>query len=277
MTVFKVAADLLREAASRKWFLLLGVVLTLGLVTLGLSLRLEVVDGALAATRLFGKSMGHGIMSVDVALRPLYQAVSYALFYGGMLFGILGCADFAPTMLSPGRIEQLLSLPVRRWELLVGTFLGVLALSLSAALYGAGGVVVLLGVKTGSWTWRPVVAAMLSMLGFSAVYACMLTTALFLRSASVSAVAGGMVFICGVWAGFRLDIAPAMDAGLPRELFLAVTSVMPRLSTLAIAAADFAGSAPITVKSFPSVVAGVATWALAALCVGIWRFESRDF
>jgi Cu-processing system permease protein len=61
-----------------------------------------------------------------------------------MVFGILSCSDFAPAMLTPGRIEQLLSLPVRRWELLVGTVLGVMALALGAALYGAGGLALLL-------------------------------------------------------------------------------------------------------------------------------------
>jgi len=43
---------LLREAAARKWFLALGAATTLALVLVGAALRLEVVDGALAATRL---------------------------------------------------------------------------------------------------------------------------------------------------------------------------------------------------------------------------------
>jgi Cu-processing system permease protein len=277
MTVLNVALDLLREAGSRKWFLLLGLFITLVLLALGLSLRLEVVDGALAATRLFGKSLGTDIQSVDVALRPVYVAVAYLTFYGGMVFGILSCADFAPAMLTPGRIEQLLSLPVRRWELLLGTFLGVMALALGAALYGAGGLALLLGFKTGAWTLKPVAAALLSMTGFAAVYACMLSVALFLRSASVSALFGGLVFVAGIAAGFRTEIAAALDEGLTRSLFEAVTAALPRLSTLATASAELAGSGAVTVKSFPSVVAGVATWALGALCVGIWRFEHKDF
>ena len=93
-----------------------------------LGLRLEVVDGALAASRLFGGAVGGGIQAVDVALRPLFTGVAYVVFYAGLAFGVLACADFAPTLLAPGRIEHLLSLPVRRAELVVGTFLGVLAL-----------------------------------------------------------------------------------------------------------------------------------------------------
>src|SRR5262249_23980582 len=137
--LFTVAFDLFREAASRRWFLSLGLGITLLLAVLGLTLRLDVVDGALAATRLFGKVLHTDIRSVDVALRPVFRAASYVIFYGGLGFGILACADFAPSLLAPGRIEHLLALPVQRWQLLGGTFLGVLGLSTIFALYGAGG------------------------------------------------------------------------------------------------------------------------------------------
>ena len=130
-----VAGDLLREASSRRWFLALGIGITTLLVVLGFALRLEVVDGALAATRLFGKDVGRGdIRSVEVALRYVYRAVAYVLFYGGLAFGIVACSDFGPSLLAPGRIEHLLSLPVRGFELLLSTFLGVLVLSLIGAV-----------------------------------------------------------------------------------------------------------------------------------------------
>ena len=98
--------------ATRRWFLALGLAITVILFIMGAALRLDVVDGALAATRLFGRELHTNIRSVDVALRPVFQAASYIVFYGGLLFGILSCADFAPSLLSPGRIEHLLSLPV---------------------------------------------------------------------------------------------------------------------------------------------------------------------
>src|SRR5439155_19854827 len=110
-------------------------------------------------TRLFGKDVPSPIMSVDVFLRPIYEGTAYLIFYGGTVFGILACSDFAPSLLSPGRIEHLLSLPVRRWELLLGTFLGVMVISLLGALYGATGLVIILGIKSGYWTIRPLAAA----------------------------------------------------------------------------------------------------------------------
>lgn len=276
-TTLAVAADLLREASKRKWFLGLGIAITLVLSTLGLSLKLDVVDGALAASRLFGHLLGRDIQAVDVAMRPVLQGASYLIFYIGLVFGIVACADFAPSLLSPGRIEHLLALPVRRSELLLGTFAGVLALALAASLYGALGLTVILGVKAGLWTSGPVLSALIASVCFAAIYAAMLTTALFVRQAAVSAGVGFLVFFGGILAGIRADVAPMLDEGFGRSSFLAVTLVLPRLSAVATAAADLAASAPMQVRSLPALLGGVFVFGLGVLALGIFRFEQKDF
>jgi Cu-processing system permease protein len=276
-TVLTIAADLLREAASRKWFLALGIAITLILGTLGLSLKMDVVDGALAGTRLFGKIMRSDIMSVDVALRPVFQAAAYLIFYFGTAFMVLACADFAPSLLSPGRIEHLLALPVRRWHLLAGTYLGVMVLAIIASAYGAGGLTLILGVKTGVWTARPLLAALLGTVSFAAIYAAMLAAALFVRSTALSAAVGGLVFVAGIVAGFRAQIAPMFEAGAGRASFEVVTLALPRVSTLANTSAALAGSEAIDPRGLALLLTGFLVFGLAALALGVWRFEQKDF
>lgn len=272
-----VAGDLLREAASRRWFLALGLGITTALVVLGFALRLEVVDGALAATRLFGKDIHSDIRSVDVALRFVYRAAAYVLFYGGLAFGIVACADFGPSLLAPGRIEHLLSLPVRRFELLLGTFLGVLALSLLGAAYGAGGFTLIFAVKTGYWTLRPVAAAMLASVTFAGIYGAMLTAAVALRSAALSAAVGVVLFVLGIVAGYRDRLDTFFEAGAAREAFRGVTFVLPRVSALADASADIAASAAVKGDVLASQMVGLLVFGLAALALGIHLFEQKDF
>lgn len=274
---FTVAGDLLREAASRRWFLALGIGITAALLVLGFALRLEVVDGALAATRLFGRDVRSDIRSVDVALRFVYRAAAYVLFYGGLAFGIVACADFGPSLLAPGRIEHLLSLPVRRAELLIGTFLGVLALSMMGAAYGAGGFTLIFAVKTGYWTARPVAAALLASVTFAGIYGAMLTASVALRSAALSAAVGVVLFIVGIIAGYRDRLDTFFEAGPAREVFRAVTFVLPRVSALADASADIAASASVNLGVLASQMAGLLIFGLSALSLGIHLFEQKDF
>lgn len=275
---FAVAADLLLEASKRKWFLALAAAITAVLVVLVASLQLEVVDGALAATRLFGKLWrGNGIQAADVALRPVFEGASYGIFYGGIAFGIFACSDFAPSLLSPGRIEAMLALPVRRWELLAGTFLGVLVLALMAALYGAAGLTLVLGVKTGVWTVRPLLAALLAGLGFSTLYAGMLVTALFVRSAAMCASVGAALFGAGILASYRAQIIPLFEPGLGREVFKTASLFVPRIAALADVAARLAGSSKVEPRAVASLLLGFGVFSLSTLAFGVWRFEQKDF
>jgi ABC-type transport system involved in multi-copper enzyme maturation permease subunit len=275
--VLGIAGYVLREAASRKFILafLLGV--TGVLVTLSLSLRIEVVDGALAASRLFGEVMDINIRAVDVALKPVFMAAAGIVFYGGILFGIVACSDFAPSLLSPGRIEHLLALPLRRWHILAGTFLGVMTLALFGSLYGSVGLVLIFGVKTGFWTAGPVMAALLAFVSFAAVYAVMLTTATLVRSSALCAALGGLTLVVGIIASHRTKIAPFIEEGVSRELFKGVTLVLPRLYSLAEAGMNLAASAQLGVQSLSMLLAGVFVFGLGVLALGFWWFEGRDY
>ena len=275
--VLGIAGYVLREAAARKFILafLLGV--TGMLVTVSLGLRIEVVDGALAASRLFGELTNTKIVAVDVALRPVFMAASALIFYVGSLFGIVACSDFAPSLLSPGRIEHLLALPLRRWHILAGTFLGVMTLAVLAALYGSLGLVLIIGVKTGHWTAGPVISALLACVSFAAVYAVMLTSATLVRSPALCAGMGSLTLVLGVLAGYRTKIAPYIEAGVMRESFQAVTLVLPRLSALASAGMDLAASVPLKVQSLPMLLGGVLVFGLGVLSLGFWWFEGKDY
>ena len=276
-TVLAVALDLLRQAAARRWILALGIGVTLALLVLGVSLRMDVIDGALAAASLFGKLFESDVRAADVALRPVFRAAAYVIFYGFSAFLVVACADFAPSLLAPGRVEALLAMPVRRWHLLMGTYLGVVTLSSVAALYGASGLCLILGVKTGVWTARPLAAALLGSLGFSAIYAAMLAAAVVVRSAALSAAVGATVYAAGIVAGYRTPIADALTEGLPRTIFRGVTFFLPRLSRLANEAGHLAGGMPVSLSAFGGVLVGVAAFSAGLLAFAIWLFDRKDY
>jgi Cu-processing system permease protein len=277
--VLAVARDLLREARARRWVLALALGVTGLLLLLGFGLELEVVDGALAASRFFsgGGRPVHEIKAVDVALRPLFEGLSYMVFYGGSVFAIIACADFAPALLAPGRIEHLLALPVRRAELVLGTFLGVIGLMFLGALYGGLGFSLIVWAKAGFFDWGPVSAAAFAALGFTAVYASMMAAAMVARSAALSAGAGAVVLVLGIVAGQRATLSPLFSPGLPRTLFLALTSPIPRISELARHAARVANALPLDGGQVALQVLGTLLFAAAALAAAVALFDRKDF
>lgn len=275
--LFRVACDLLLEAARRKWFLGLFGAITLVLLVLGFSLQLDVVDGAIAGSKLFGSLLFDDIVSTHQVMGGLYMATAYVSFYGGAFFLAIACSDFAPELLAPGRIEHLLSLPVSRWQLLFGTYLGVVALAALGVLYGAGGLTMLLGVKTGVWNVKLLVGSGVGWVGFCALYAVMLTSNFFVRSAALSGALGVVTLILGVVASFRESIAVAMTAGFGRELFSWVMLPIPRLGTLATVSARLAASEPIEGELVSRLLVGCFIFSAALLSVAAYRFERKDF
>ncbi len=277
MTALALAIDLLREARSRRWVLALVAGTTLVLAVVALGLRLEVVDGALAATRLFGGTVSTDVQAVDVALRPLFAGTAYVVFYGGIALGIVATADFAPALLAPGRIEHLLALPVRRWEVVAGTFLGVELLVLGGATYGGAGMVLVLWVKTGVLNGGPLLAALSAATAFAPVYAVMLAASVAARSAALSGGAGLALFVGGIVAGERASLAELFGEGASRATFLAITALLPRLSRLGSLGAHAAESRPIEGLSTLAAVAGSSAFALAVLAFASARFERKDY
>jgi Cu-processing system permease protein len=272
-----VARDLLREARARRWVLALFAGVTLVLVVIAFGLELEVVDGALAAVRLFGDRQGGAIRPADVALRPLFQATAGIVFYGGLVFGILACADFAPSLLAPGRIEHLLALPVRRAELLLGTFGGVLALVLAGALFGGGGLTLIVWVKAGVFNAGPIFAAALAAVTFSAFYAAMLAAAVAVRSAALSASVAGFVYAVGLLAGKRSAIGALFAPGVRRSVFLALSAPFPRLIPIGDAAVALAGGDPLRPAALAAQLAGTLLFAAGLLAVAVALFERKDY
>jgi ABC-type transport system involved in multi-copper enzyme maturation permease subunit len=273
----RVALDLLLEAFRRRWFLALFGAITLVLVVLGASLQLEVVDGLIAGSKLFGAVMSDRMLSVHRVMGAVFTATAYAAFYGGAFFLAIACSDFAPELLAPGRIEHLLSLPLARWQLLFGTYLGVVVLAGLGTLYGAGGLTVLLGVKTGEWSAGLLVGSAVGWVGFCALYAVMLTAALFVRSAALSGALGVVTLILGVVASYRDSIAETLSRGLARSVFSWAMVPIPRLGTLAETAAALAASEPVAWATVSRLLVGTGLFSVALLSVAAWRFERKDF
>lgn len=276
-TIGAVARDVLREATSSK--LMLGLLLIIGLflVALTLSLDLDVVDGALAGSRIFGKAAGSAIVPVDVFLRPAFQALAWVTFYFGLLFGIVATADIAPRLLQPGRVEHLLALPIRRTELVIGTYLGVCAICAIATVSAVGGVSVVLFAKAKMVTVAPAAGAAMAFVAFSAIYAVMMAVGVLFRSAALSAGAGLFTFIMGV-AVSEKNAMLMWTSNKPLRTFLeVVTTPIPNLRALADVGAGAAAGEAVALQAVLPMVGGAFAFAACGVLLAAAIVQSRDY
>lgn len=277
MTVIHIALDVLREAVARRYMIALFATILAGLLLMTFSLNLEVVEGALAGVRLFGKQLGASIVPVDVALRPIFQFLAVFVFYFGLLFGIVATADIAPKMLAPGRVELLLSLPVRRVELVLGTYLGVLIIALLSTSFAVGGVSLVLFWKTSFVTAAPIAGAGMAVLGFMAIYALMLLASSLVRSAALSAGSGLMLYLAGLFTSNREEFLGWFRSGTTRSVLEVVTAPIPRLGTLADVGAQVASGAPLQDGVLLPLVGGVLVFAAAAVAAACFVVSGKDY
>lgn len=278
MTSLYVALDVLSEAIARRYMIALFAVISAFLVLLLFALNLEVVDGALAATRLFGKQVeGAPMIAVDVALAGVFQALAWVVFYGGLIFGIVVTADIAPRMLAPGRVELLLSLPVRRVELVVGTYLGVLAICVLATAFATGGVAAVLFFKAEFFTVAPLAGALGAVLGFMAVYAVMLLAATLVRSAALAAGTGLLFFLGALLTSDRERFLSFFEEGVIRSVLSVVITVLPKLADLAEAGGQAAQGLPILPGTLWAVVGGTIVFAAACIALASFVVSGKDY
>jgi ABC-type transport system involved in multi-copper enzyme maturation permease subunit len=277
VNAINVARDVLKEAFASKFMIGLFAIIGVFLLLLIFSLDLEVVDGALAGSRLFGRAAGTSIVPVDVFLRPAFQALAWVTFYFGLLFGIVATADVAPRFLQPGRVELLLALPVRRAELVVGIYLGVAAICAIATVVAVGGVSLVLFFKAEMVTVAPVAGAAMATIGFLAIYAVMLVVGAVFRSAALSAGSGLAIYILGIAVSEKNTLLMWTTNKAVRTVLDLLTTPVPNLRALADVGAGAGAGEPVAVAAARPLIGSALAFAAFGVVVACAIVQSKDY
>jgi hypothetical protein len=164
------------------------------------------------------KAPREGVDTIDGELRFLFGAVrvqwsSYRdtavrwvqlLLAGGvadtlgLLLALIWTSAFLPAFLEPAAATVLLAKPAPRWMLLAGKFLGVVLLVLFQAGVFVGGTWVALGLATGIWDGRYLLAVPLLVLNFTVFFSFSCLLAVWTRSSTVC-IFGSLLFWALCW------------------------------------------------------------------------------
>jgi ABC-type transport system involved in multi-copper enzyme maturation permease subunit len=116
----------------------------------------------------------------------------------GLLLAVAATAGFIPGFVDPNSALILLAKPVRRWQMLAGKFLGVLAFFTVHALIFVVGTWVAVGIATGVWPSEYLWTLPLAVLNFAMFFSFSTMLAVTTRS-TVACVFGTLMFWLVCW------------------------------------------------------------------------------
>src|SRR6202790_513199 len=182
--------DTFREAFARKIFWVLFGLSTAMILFFLFLLRIDIVEGGLAAVSLFGKTASR-TTDVDRLVRGVYGGIATFLYTWGMFLAVFASAGLIPSVLEPGRIEVLLSKPVSRTHILLGRYAGNVLVVSCNIIYLVLGVWTILGIKTGIWS----AAFLVSIATTSFIFAVLLSVVVLMGVLFESAALATMVTV----------------------------------------------------------------------------------
>lgn len=128
--------DVMREAAARWTLIAYFFLSTLFIIIFASAINLDIVDGALAGAKLFGKEVQmRDTISIEKLVMGTESLFAGVLYLFCTLLAIFATAHLVPRMQDKGTIDLYLSRPVGRVRLLLSRYLAGLILASSNVIY----------------------------------------------------------------------------------------------------------------------------------------------
>ena len=275
MSMLVIARLTFREA-SRRW--ILWVALLLGVLFLAVyGIGVNEIHKDLARS-------GPGMVQRSEMYNFMFMAGLYAVNFLAMIMAVLSSVDTLSGEIASGTIHTLVSKPLRRWEIVMGKWLGFAAMLLLYLGFMAGGVLGLVYAISGYVA--PNVLTGLALMGFNVL---LLLCVSFLGGASLSTLANGVlvfglygVAFIGGWIeqfGALLHNQTAINIGVVCSLIMPSEALWKRaafeMQSPLVAALGFS---PFITSSVPSpmMMAYAGLYLLAALGLALRMFQRRD-
>jgi ABC-2 type transport system permease protein len=264
--------DTFREAFARKIFWGLFGLSTAMILFFLFLLRIDLVEGGLAAVSAFGQFKT--TRDVDRVVRSVYGWIAAFLYTWGMFLAVFASAGLIPNVLEPGRIELLLSKPVSRTHILLGRYVGNVLVVSCNIIYLVLGVWIILGIKTGIWSPLFLVSIATTVFAFAVLLSVVTLIGVLFESAALATMVAAALMVMSLILAQTTFMLKLLSSEWSRQLWRTLYYVLPKIYDLgritnnAIQSQTFDGFMPIwTSVAFAAVVLGLS----------LWVFARRDF
>lgn len=266
-------ADTFREAFARKIFWGLFGLSTLMILFFLFIMKIDIIEGAVATITLFGQQSPRQ-WEVGRLVRQVQSSIAVFLYTWGMALAVFASSGLIPSVLEPGRIELLLSKPVRRWHIIMGRYIGnTLVVGLNIA-YLVLGVWSILGWKTGLWPKAFLFTILFTLFIFAVLLAVVVLIGVIFESPALATMVTVALMILSPILAQKHVMERLLSSEWSRNIWRGLYWSLPKVYDVGRMTQDYVFDR--TVENYEPLWSSAA-FAAVVIAVAILIFSRRDF
>jgi len=273
--------DVWREAAARWTLIAYFFLSTIFIIIFASAVNLDIVDGALAGAKLFGKQveMRGNEVSIEKLVLGFESGFSAVLYFLCTFLSIFATAHLVPRLQEKGTIDLYLSRPVSRTRLLLSRYFAGLLLAGSNVLYLLGSIWLIVMWKTHVVHPRFLLAGAVILFVIATLLAFAFLIGVVTSSTAVSIMASCGIFLFSGMLVAHDRIAAAVSHEWQAWIIQTLYWVIPKTAELGAAVFAFVSSNSFgtQIELSPTPFLTTAAFGLASITLAIWRFHKKEF
>ena len=275
--------DVFREAAARWTLAAYFALSTLFILIFAFAVNLDIVDGALAGARLFGRSVDlpGSRVDLDKLVLGFESGFSAFLYLVGTFLAVFATSHLVPRMQEKGTVDLYLSRPVGRISLLLSRYAAGLLLAAANLVYLIGSIWAIVIWKTKVVHPRFLLGGGVILFAIAALLAFAFLVGVVTSSAGVSIMSTYGIFFFAALLAQHQRIAAAVSKEWQATVVHALYWILPKTAELGQAVVAFvaAGHAPDRLSQGLTWMTFATTGAFGVACLGLssFLFRRKDF
>jgi ABC-type transport system involved in multi-copper enzyme maturation permease subunit len=274
--------DVMREAAARWTLIAYFFLSTIFIIIFASAINLDIVDGALAGAKLFGKEMDmRDSISIEKLVMGFESGFSVFLYIICTFMAIFATAHLVPRMQDKGTVDLYLSRPVGRVKLLLSRYVAGLILSASNVIYLIGTVWLIVVWKTHVWHPRFLLGGAIIFLVIAVLLAFAFLIGVITSSTAVSIMTTFGIFFFGLAMAGHDKFAAAVSKQWQANVIETLYWVFPKTAELGQAVFAFVGGNNLPERVLrvltPAPFLSTAAFGVGCLVLASWLFTRKEF
>lgn len=278
--------EVFREASARWTLLAYFAISSLFILLFAAAVNLDIVDGALAGAKLFGKEVDLGGEKIDMDRLVLGFEAGFSgfLYMLGTFLALFATAHLVPRLQEKGTVDLYLSRPIGRTKLLLSRYAGGLLLAAANLLYLMGSIWAIVVWKTGVAHPRFLLGGVVILFAIASLLAFAFLVGVATSSTAVSLMVTYAVFFFAALLSGHEKISAAVSSETSANIIEGLYWIFPKTAELGRATVGLVSGGEIRETFFDlggidvlAVFGTTALFGILSLALASRLFARKDF